>query len=42
MHAGGPGKNRSTVAAYSKENLDVFDFSLSDDEVAALNNMQLP
>lgn len=42
MLAAGTGKNATTAPVYSKENLDVFDFSLSDSEVVALNNMQLP
>jgi diketogulonate reductase-like aldo/keto reductase len=42
MLASGTGANATTAGEYAKENLDVFDFSLSDSEVTALNDMQLP
>jgi len=39
MLAVGLGKNTSKMAAYAKENLDLFSFSLTDDEMDLLNSM---
>jgi diketogulonate reductase-like aldo/keto reductase len=36
----GTGANATTAAAYAKENLNIFDFSLSADEVKQLNSLQ--
>ena len=37
--ATGTGSDATKAAAYAKENLDIYDFSLSADEVKTLNNL---
>ena len=39
--ASGTGSNATTAAAYSKENLAIFEFELSSAEMAKLNDKQL-